>query len=442
MVRDTMDPSVLEDNQLEKTKVDANKIVARAKGMLLTPRTEWPLVAAEADTVGGVYSGYILLLAAIPVLVSFLASTVIGVSVPLLGTYRVGIAAALTGAVVRYALSLVGVYVVALIVDALAPTFGAEKNSVQALKTVAYSYTAYWVISILGLIPGLALLAGLGGGIYSIYLLNMGLPSTMKCPTDKTVGYTALTVVITIVIGIVLGLILSALGGLGLGVGRGLTGFGQPTVTGSNGFQPGTPGAALQNWSRQMKAATDQAAAAQKSGDKDAQAKAMGALVGAALGSGGKVESLAPDRLRTFMPEAIGGLKRTQLQVQRNGAMGMQVSTATGTYSDDTQHTVTVTIADTGSLKGVFGFASGWAGVEQESQTDTGYDKLYKNGGQLIHEKWDSKSNSGEYGVVVADRFSVTAQGGADRIDDLKSDVASINLPGLEALRNEGVQPN
>jgi hypothetical protein len=103
---------------------------------------------------------------------------------------------------------------------------------------------------------------------------------------------------------------------------------------------------------------------------------------------------------------------------------------------------VTVVITDTGSLKGIFGFASGWGGVEQETQTDTGYDKLYKSGGQLIHEKWDSKNQSGEYGVVVGDRFSVIAQGNADKIDDLKSDVAAINLSGLEALKNEGVPPN
>ncbi len=406
--------------------MDANKIVARAKGMLLTPRAEWPVAAAEPDlnprrtvfrlhSAPGRHSGTGLLPR---------GNGDRYLSAAARRTYRVGIAAALTGAVVRYALTLGGVYVVALIVDALAPTFGAgKKNSVQALKTVAYSYTAYWVISILGIIlPGLALLAALGGGIYSIYLLNMGLPSTMKCPADRSVGYTALTVVVTIVVGVVVSLILGApLGGLGLGVGRGLTGFGQPAVTSSNGFQPGSPGAALQNWSQRVKAASDQATAAQKSGDKDAQAKAMGALVGAALGNNGKVESLAPDRIRAFMPDSIGGLKRTELQVQRNGAMGMQVSTATGTYSDGAQHTVTLVVTDTGSLKGVFGFASGWAGIEQESQTDTGYDKLYKNGGQLIHEKWDSKDSSGEYGVVVADRFSVSAQGHADKIDDLKS---------------------
>jgi putative flippase GtrA len=204
--------------------MDTNRVIARAKGMLLSPRSEWPVAAAEPETVGGLYSGYILWLAAIPSVVSLIASTLIGVSVPFLGTYRVGIDSALTGAVLRYALTLIIVYVIALIVDALAPTFGAEKNRTQALKAVAYSYTAFWVISIVGIIPGLALLGALVGGIYSIYLLNMGLPFTMKCPADKAVGYTAVTVLITIVVSIGLGFVVGSVAGVGMGVGRGLTG--------------------------------------------------------------------------------------------------------------------------------------------------------------------------------------------------------------------------
>ena len=153
--------------------MDINKIITRAKSMLLTPRSEWPVVAAEPDTIGGLYSGYIVILAAIPAIVRFLSSTLIGVSVPFLGSYRLPMTAGLTTAVLTYVLALVGTFIVALIVDALAPTFGAEKNRVQALKTVAYAYTAYWVVSIIGIIPGLGLLAALAGGIYSVYLLNM-----------------------------------------------------------------------------------------------------------------------------------------------------------------------------------------------------------------------------------------------------------------------------
>ncbi len=423
--------------------MDINKIITRAKSMLLTPRSEWPVVAAEPDTIGGLYSGYIVILAAIPAIVRFLSSTLIGVSVPFLGSYRLPMTAGLTTAVLTYVLALVGTFIVALIVDALAPSFGAEKNRVQALKTVAYSYTAYWVVSIIGIIPGLGLLAALAGGIYSVYLLNMGLPFTMKCPPDKAIGYTAVSIVVAVIIGWLLALIVGSVAGLGLGIGRGLTGFSAPGYSRPSGdFAPGTTGAALQAWTKKMADASKQVEAAQKSGDPNAQANAVGQMIGAAVGSGGKVESLAPDQLKPFLPDAMEGLKRTQLSVDRSGALGVQISKATATYADDGQRRLNLEITDTGSLKGLVGFASGWAGVEQDTETDTGYDKIYKSGGQLVHEKWDSRGNFGEYGVVVGDRFSVKVSGNAASIDELKAAVASVNLAGLEALRNQGVPAN
>jgi hypothetical protein len=422
--------------------VDINKIITRAKSMLVAPRAEWPVVAAEPDTVGGLYSGYIVVLAAIPAIVHFLSSTLIGVSVPFLGSFRVPIAAGLTTAVLSYVLSLVGTYIVALIVDALAPSFGAEKNRVQALKTVAYAYTAYWVASVLGIVPGLGLLAALAGGIYSIYLLNMGLPFTMKCPPEKAIGYTAVSIVVAIVIGWVLALIVGSIAGLGLGIGRGITGMSAPSYSHGGDFAAGSTGAALQAWTKKMADASKQVDAAQKSGDPNAQANAVGQMIGAAVGSGGKVESLAPDQIKPFLPDALNGLKRTQLSVDRSGALGMQISKATATYSDDAQRRLNLEITDTGSLKGLVGFASGWAGVEQDTETDTGYDKTYKSGGHLVHEKWDSRGNFGEYGVVVGDRFSVRVSGNAASIDELKAAVASVNLTGLEALKNEGVHAN
>jgi hypothetical protein len=423
--------------------VDINKIITRAKSMLLTPRSEWPVVAAEPDTIGGLYSGYIVILAAIPAIVRFLSSTLIGVSVPFLGSYRLPITTGLTTAVLTYVLALVGTFIVALIVDALAPTFGAEKNRVQALKTVAYAYTAYWVVSIIGIIPGLGLLAALAGGIYSVYLLNMGLPFTMKCPRDKAIGYTAVSIVVAIIIGWVLALIVGSVAGLGLGIGRGLTGISAPGYSHPSGdFAPGTTGAALQAWTKKMADASKQVEAAQKSGDPNAQANAVGQMIGAAVGSGGKVESLAPDQLKPFLPDAMEGLKRTQLSVDRSSALGVQISKATATYADEGQRRLNLEITDTGSLKGLVGFASGWAGVEQDTETDTGYDKIYKSGGQLVHEKWDSRGNFGEYGVVVGDRFSVKVSGNAASIDELKAGVASVNLAGLEALKNQGVQAN
>jgi Yip1 domain len=424
--------------------VDINKIITRAKSILLTPRAEWPVIAAEPDTVGGLYTGYIVILAAIPAIVRFISSSLIGVSVPFLGSYRLPIAAGLTTAVLTYVLALVGTFVVALIVEALAPSFSAEKNRVQALKVVAYAYTASWVAAIIGIIPGLGLLAALAGAVYSIYLLNMGLPYTMKCPPEKAIGYTAVTIIVAIIVGVVLSLIVRSVGGYGMGYGRGIggypaTGYAHP---GAGNFAPGSTGAALQDWTKKMADASKQVDAARKSGDANAQANAVGQMVGAAVGSGGKVESLAPDQLKPFVPDALQGLKRTQLSVDRSGAMGVQISKATATYADDAQHQLNLEITDTGSLKGLVGFASGWAGVEQDTETDTGYDKTYKSGSQLVHEKWDNRGNFGEYGVVVGNRYSVKVSGNAASIDDLKAAVTSVNLAGLEALKDQGVQPN
>ena len=120
----------------------------------------------------------------------------------------------------------------------------------------------------------------------------------------------------------------------------------------------------------------------------------------------------------------------------------MQLSTGTATYSDGAGHTLDLEITDTGSLKGLVGFAAGFGGVEQDTETDTGYDKLYKSGGQLIHEKWDNRSMSGEYGIVVGDRFSIKVSGSAASIGELKAAVGSIDASGLAALKNEGVQAN
>ena len=85
----------------------ANSLIQRAKSILLMPRSEWPVIAAEPDTVGGLYAKYIVIMAAIPAVVHFVSASLIGVSVPLLGYYRVGVGAALTTAVLAYVLALV-----------------------------------------------------------------------------------------------------------------------------------------------------------------------------------------------------------------------------------------------------------------------------------------------------------------------------------------------
>ncbi len=177
-------------------------LVDRAKAILLAPKTEWATIDSEPATIGSIYSSYVIPLAAVPAAASFVGMSIIGAS--FLGTsIRIPIATGIEGAIVRYALTLAGVYIIALVIDALAPTFGGTKNSVQAFKVAAYSSTAAWVAGIFMVIPALGILGILG--LYSLYLLYLGLPVLMKAPAEKAMGYTVVVVVTVIIVFVIIG---------------------------------------------------------------------------------------------------------------------------------------------------------------------------------------------------------------------------------------------
>jgi Yip1-like protein len=183
-------------------------LMERAKNILLQPKQEWPVIDTEQTSVGGLYTGYIIPLAAIGPIASVIGWSVFGMRVPFAGSMRIPIGFGIRNAVITYVLGLVSVFVLALIIDALAPTFGGQKNQIQALKAAAYSSTAAWVGGIFGLIPALAIL-GLLALIYSLYLLFLGLPVVMKAPQDKAVGYTVVVILVAIVLYFVIGIIVA-----------------------------------------------------------------------------------------------------------------------------------------------------------------------------------------------------------------------------------------
>jgi hypothetical protein len=418
--------------------MDFNKLIARVKAILMTPKTEWPIIAAEPATVADLYKNYIVWLAAIPVVCKFIKGSFIGYGA--FGIYyRTPIGAGITGMIIGYALTLALVYVVALIVDALAPTFSGQKSQVQALKAVAYAWTASWIGGIGALIPWLGFLIVLAALVYGIYLLYLGLPATMKSPPEKAGGYTAVTIIIAIVLSWIIALVVAGV----VGTGALLGGVGNSSFGGLGGGEAqidkdSTLGK-LDAWSKKMEAAGKQMEAAQKSGNAQAQGEAISKIVGTAINGGDQVEALAPDVLKPFVPETLAGLKRTDFSAERNGAMGMQVSEAHATYSDGANHSLRLEVTDTGSAKGFLSLA-GWAAVQNDRETDHGYEKTYKQNGRLIHEQWDAQTKSGEYGIVLGDRFAVKVSGNADSIDQLKAAIGSINLSGLEALKDLGVK--
>jgi Yip1 domain len=196
--------------------MDLNKIIRRARALLVSPRTEWPVIAAEPATVQDLYREYIMILAAIPPICEFVKVSLVGYAWHGFRIYRLGIGAGLTAAVVEYVVSLVGVYVLAVIVEALAPNFAGQSNRIQALKVAGYSYTASWIAGCAQILPGLYGLVALAGAIYSGYLLYLGLPSTMKILPERAGGYTAVVVILALILGWIIAVITGGITGVPL----------------------------------------------------------------------------------------------------------------------------------------------------------------------------------------------------------------------------------
>lgn len=176
-------------------------IVDRVKNILLNPKAEWQVIDGEAGDNKEVFT-YVAILALLPLIGGILAGMFSG---------PIALGYVIAAVIVGYLLAFVVVYIVAFIINALAPTFGSEKHMPSALKLTAYSYTASWVAGIFGFIPVLGGLLALAGGIYSLYTMYIGLPTMMRTPQDKVLGYFIVALICAIVVSIV---ITAVLGGL------------------------------------------------------------------------------------------------------------------------------------------------------------------------------------------------------------------------------------
>lgn len=188
---------------------DSKPLAQRAKDIVVNPKEEWARIDAEPATIGGIYTSYVMILAAIGPVAAVIGALLFGYPTIMGITYRPSAGTVIGGAVLSYALTLVGTYVLALVIEALAPTFGGVKDRLKAFKVAAYSATAAWLAGIFNLIPALSFLAIVG--LYSLYLLYLGLPRLMRVPESKALGYTIVTILAAIVVWVVVGLIASAI---------------------------------------------------------------------------------------------------------------------------------------------------------------------------------------------------------------------------------------
>jgi hypothetical protein len=179
-------------------------LVDRAKNIIMSPKTEWPVIAGEEPNSTAILTGYVIPLALIPAVANVLGYGLIGQG--FMHSFTWGISLGITS----FVTTVLGVYLTAFVVDFLAGNFGSQKNFGRAMQLVAYSYTPAWVAGVLNIVPALGVIAGLAG-LYGLYLMYLGLPHTMKTPQDKVVVYLVVTVIALIVIYMIIGMIMGGI---------------------------------------------------------------------------------------------------------------------------------------------------------------------------------------------------------------------------------------
>ncbi len=339
-------------------------IISRVQGILMTPKAEWDKIEPEAATTQGLFMGYAAILAAIPAIAQIIGGLwplcVLGICV-----HRNLIAVAV-GAILYYVLSLVGVFIIALIVDELAPSFGGTKNRIQALKLVIYSWTAAWLAGIFAVVPFLGILGIVG--LYSFYLLYLGVPKMMKAPEDKALGYTAVSVILGIIVYFVVALVAG-------GVVASATMFGGTTIASVN---PGSVTGTVQVGNASVNLAQLSQAAQQA----EAAGKAMQAQANGQPAPAGGVQAIPADTLKAMLPQSLpAAFARTEVSASSGGAAGISGSNAQGVYTRGDGR-ITLEVTDMAAVGALASMATAF-NVQSDRETATGYDKVTNVNGRM-----------------------------------------------------------
>jgi hypothetical protein len=173
------------------------QLVERVKAIVFRPQAEWKVIEQERDTLSDLLINYVAILAAIPEVARFIGQSFVGGFAPLVPS--------LLRAVVVYLVTLAMVYIIAGVIDLLAPRFGGEKNFANAVKLSVYSHTPLWLAGIFLLIPGLNFLLVLG--VYGVYLLWTGLPLLMRMPPEKALPCAVVVTACALVPAVVLAIV-------------------------------------------------------------------------------------------------------------------------------------------------------------------------------------------------------------------------------------------
>lgn len=153
-------------------------------GLLTHPDREWQQISGEQETVTHFYGSYVLLLAAIPVVCSFIGTTLVGWHFGAsedgsAARIQVSPATAILLAIIFYAMILGAVWLMGNVIHWLARRYPSRPDLNRCVIFAGYMATPMFLSGIVALYPlvWLCLLAGIVGLCYTVYLVYAGMPS-------------------------------------------------------------------------------------------------------------------------------------------------------------------------------------------------------------------------------------------------------------------------
>lgn len=189
-----------------------SNIVQRVTNIMLRPRQEWLLIETEQPNTTRLIGGYALALAMIPALASVIKYGILGYN--FLGLTTRSLGTGIEKGLTHLLASIIGVYLLAWVIDELAPSFESPKNFGRSLQLAVYCYTPQWLAGILILFSTKLNMIIFLISLYAIYLLATGIPVLKETPKDKVTGYVSLTIIAMIVIGLLAGMVLASILGI------------------------------------------------------------------------------------------------------------------------------------------------------------------------------------------------------------------------------------
>ena len=137
--------------------------------------------------------------------------------------------------------------------------------------------------------------------------------------------------------------------------------------------------------------------------------------------------------LKALLPASLPDMKRTSAKGEKNSAMGMSVSQATGQYENEEGGSITIEIQDFGGT-GMSGLLAMGFQADVESESDDGYEKTYTYKDNKVREEYNTSSRTGELSLLAGQRVVVKISASDVDAEIMTKALESIDVSKLSSL--------